>query len=341
MWTSSVRQTALTVGICAASLLGAGTLLAHIGPRHFLPEQKLRQAAAGGDDCFLFLGDSRMAAGFDASALRGALRQHAVDRCVVDLAIGASDVSGAFLATRAYLATGRRPHAAVLGSVADFPLGLAVPLQVNEMVGNNAIHLTWTKSRDVFAEVPNFPTGGIATIDQAFRFLALRATPFGRYQSLFVRRLQDLDARLAGSTATDRNRFGALGDMALLESRLRSGAVERLSDALMSSEERRASPWFHALRELLARAGVPLVVVELPMPSAFRRSVTETAPARSYRAWLAANLNASGGAFVDISNPAWLRDGLFEDELHLGTEGAANLSADIGRALATLHSRSR
>jgi hypothetical protein len=339
MSTSSAGKALVVTGVCVAALLGVAASFSRICPRHFLPEQELTAAVAAGDGCFLFLGDSRMAAGFQPGAMHAALAGLGNDRCLANLAIGATDVSGAFLAARTYLSRGVRPAMVVLGSVADFPLGPAAPLTPEEMVGNNAIHLIWSRADDVFAEVPGFWSGGIVPFDRGFRFLALRATPFGRYQSLFARKLQTFDARLAGATPAERNRFGALDNMVSLEAHLRTGAVDRLAAALRSPNERRVSPWFRALRELVGAAGIPFVVVELPMPSRFRQAVVETEVGRAYRQWLRSDLEAGGGALIDLSHPAWLSDQLFDDGLHLGARGATKLSESLGLQLAALSKR--
>ena len=338
MSTSSAGRALVVASVCVAALLGVAASFSRICPRHFLPEQELTAAVAAGDGCFLFLGDSRMAAGFQPAAMHSALAGQGEDRCLADLAIGATDVSGAFLAARTYLSRGPRPAIVVLGSVADFPLGPAAPLTPEEMVGNNAIHLIWTRPGDVFAEVPGFLSGGIGPFDRGFRFLALRATPFGRYQSLFARRLQTFDARLEGAAPVEGNRFGALDNMISLEARFRAGAVDRLTAALQSPDEGRVSPWFRALRELLAGAGIPFAVVELPMPSPFRHAVVDTEAGRAYRQWLRMALQADGGTLLDLSHPDWLTDELFDDGLHLGARGATQLSAELGRQLAALQS---
>ena len=71
----------------------------------------------------------------------------------------------------------------------------------------------------------------------------------------------------------------------------------------------------------------------LPMPGAYRRSISETARALDYRRSFAASLSARGAAYVDLSRAPWVDDALFADALHLNARGAAHLSRSLGDAL--------
>src|SRR5436190_22382431 len=101
-----MRRLLFSVATAAVGLVAADRLLGWYGQRHFLPEQQMQAALSGGDGCILILGDSRMAAGLNQPVLHQALSQRGADRCIADLAIGATDVSGAFVAARHYLAAG-------------------------------------------------------------------------------------------------------------------------------------------------------------------------------------------------------------------------------------------
>ena len=101
--------------------------------------------------------------------LHQALIPRGADRCIADLAIGATDVSGAFVAARRYLSAGAAVIA-VLGKVED---SLMDPDRdatgPRMMVGNNALHLVWTTPGDVFAEIDGFPFASIAAFDDGLR----------------------------------------------------------------------------------------------------------------------------------------------------------------------------
>jgi len=328
-----MRSLLASVITCAALLAGGAALLGRFGSHHFLPQQQMDDAARAGDGCILFLGDSRMVAAFDADALHQALRRAGGERCHAQLAIGATDIGGAYLAAREYLAHGRVPRAAVIGKVGDSLLvsGRARP---EDMVGNNAIRLIWSRPEDVFADVPGFPTEDIGALDAGLRFVFARATPLGRYQSLISIRAQRLGAWLTGQAPGAQNRFGLLGDMESLEGTLRARAQAELAAAMRDdAPARRYGPWFERLTDLLRQHGVAPIVVELPMREAYRAAVTSTPAALAYQAWLAAELQRMGGELIDLARAPWLDDRLFADGLHVGPTGARLVSAEMGARL--------
>ena len=339
-----MRALATSLLTFAILLVGVQGALGWYGARHHLPQHQMADAWRAGDGCFLFLGDSRMVAAFDARALHRELRRSRNDRCLIQLAIGATDIGGAYLTAREYLSHGQTPLAAVIGKVGDSLLG-SVPTRPEEMIGNNAIHLTWSHADDVFAEVPGFPLSGIDAFDAGFRFIVARATALGRYQSLVSIKVQRLSAALIGEMPGPRNKFGALGDMVSLGDVLRTHARTNLAAAMRGSaqdrEDTRYGRWFGRLLDLLREHGVTPVVVELPMRQAYRQAVTETPEAAAYQRWLAAELARRGGDLIDLAAVDPPGDEVFEDELHLDKAGAALVSAKIGEELGATFARRR
>jgi hypothetical protein len=323
--------------LTALALLGVtDALVGHRIGRHFLPEQKMEAAVAAGPGCILLLGDSRMDAAYSSSALHNALRQRASDRCVGDLSIGGTDVRGAYLAAREYLARGGSPQLVVVGEVADSLLDPDSRLDPQQMAGNNAIHLVWSRSSDIFFEAPGFPLASIDAFDAGFRFLIARATAIGRYQSLFWVRVQGIQDRLVGGRPATLNRFGRIADMDRLEEDLRTSATARLERQMTAPSGPQLGTWFMRLVRLLRDRGVPFAIAELPMRSSYRRAVTETAEALAYRRWVGARIAPLGGTSINLAEPSWIDDSLFADALHLNERGAQKLSADLGDQLAAL-----
>jgi hypothetical protein len=327
-----MRGWGLALGTALVALVAADRLLGRYGSKHFLPEQQMRAAIAGGDGCVLFLGDSRMVSALDKEAFQAALREHSADRCVTDLAIGATDVSGAFIAARTYLASGRTPAITVVGKVEDSLLDPDAT-RPHALVGNNALHLVWSTPGDVFAQVPGFPFASVAAFDDGLRFLLARALSLGRYQSLVSFRVQRWQDGLTGSVLPADNRFGLAGDMAALEHDLRARAKARLALAVKHPGAR--SLWFDPLLDLLETHGSRVVVVELPMPRSYREGVSQSPEALLYRQSFSTALSARGHAYVDLSHPPWLDDSAFMDALHLGRQAAAQLSRDLGSRIGT------
>lgn len=326
LWTSlATAFVLLAVGAAALGRVARG---------HFLPLQQMEQAVASGDGCALFLGDSRMIAAFDARALEAAERGAGREVCHAQLAIGGTDIAGAFVTLREYLARGPAPSVVVVGKVGDSLLGPPAPLTPEEMVGNNAIHLTWTRASDVFAEVPGFPFEDVGALDRGLRFLANRLTPLGRFQSLAALRVQRLTGALVGAGDAASNQFGSIGDMLMLEKGLRIRAPERLAEAVSGPESARLGVWFPRILSLLEPRRIPVLVVELPMRSTYLAHVTRAPATREYQRWLGVELARHGASLLDLSEAPWVADGLFADQLHIGPEGAARVSAAIGSRVA-------
>ena len=152
----------------------------------------------------------------------------------------------------------------------------------------------------------------------------------GRYQSLVSLRVQRLQDALTGADHGSENRFGQFSDMAALERDLRARADARLAVAAGGSGAR--SSWFGRLVDMLQSRGTRVVVLELPMPGAYRRSISETARALDYRR--ARSRPACPPALrTSISRAPWVDDALFADALHLNARGAAHLSRSLGDAL--------
>lgn len=298
--------------------------------RHHLPQQRMSRALAAGDGCVAILGDSRMDAATDAAVFRERLRAAGRDRCVAELSLGAIDVGGITLTAREYLAHGPKPTAVVIGMAGDSLLSGFEPVRTDDMVGNNAIHLTWSHAGDVLSDVPGFPLANVGTFAAGFRFLLARATPLGQYQSLISAKTQAAGIALTGGETSSRNRFGGLGDMTSLEGQLRARAHGRLALAMGAAPAARLGPWFGELVTSLRDRGIQFWVVELPMRSTYRAAVTETPLAKAHQDWLADELPRWGGKLIDLSRAPWVQDRLFVDDLHLGPEGAALVSAELG-----------
>lgn len=325
--------------LTALALLGlTDGLLAHRMGRHFLPEQKMEQAVAAGPGCILLLGDSRMDAAYSPSALHDALHRKASDRCVADLSIGGTDVRGAYFAAREYLSRGGRPQLVVIGEVADSLLDPDSPLDPQEMTGNNAIHLVWSRPSDVFLQVPGFPLASVGAFDMGFRFLVGRATAIGRYQSLFWVRVQGAQDRFAGGHPSSVNRFGQIADMDHLAEEMRARAISHMERLMTAPAGPELGTWFTRLIQLFRERGLPFALVELPMRESYRHAVTETPQALAYQGWLARAISPWGGTSIDLAAPPWIDDSLFADALHLGKPGAKKLSEDLGSRLASLRS---
>jgi hypothetical protein len=331
-----MRALLIAVAVFLLVVGGVNAMLGRVGPSHFLPEQRMRSAVAAERGCTVLFGDSRMEAAFDEAAFHEALRARGADRCVINLATSYTDISSHFLTYREYRRRGGRASMLVIGKVADSLLGREGGFDPKDMVGNNALHLRWSRPGDVFYEQPGFPTSDIGTLDAGLRFLVARASALGHFQSIFWFKVQVIQNALVAPPQAQ-TRWGALSFMRDLQQEFRVGAAKRLAAVMEGPPEQRLSRWFPRMVDILAEDHIPLVLVEVPMPSEFRHVIDGLPAAAAYQRWLAQQLPALGGkALIDLSRQTWLEDGKFEDPLHLAPAGAKLFSRDLADKMADL-----
>jgi len=316
--------------VAAVVVAAADQVLAAMGRRHFLPHQKMRAAIGAGERCIVVLGDSRTEVAIDVRALQTELARNRTEVCTADIALGAVDLTGQMVALRQYLTARPRPRAVILGIAGDTLLRPRRPMTLSEVVGNRAVILIWSRAADVFAHYPRFP---VDDLDSGLRFVATRATAFGRYGSLVWMRVQRWQDTLTGRPPAQ-GPFGRPEDMDGLRRRLEEDVVAQLEG---SSGEWRHHTWLEDQGAELARRGVPLILVELPMPPRFRGVVAASPGARDYRLWLTKWI-AQRGAYVDLSSLPFADDA-FIDGLHLTPDAARTTTRALARELLTLQKR--
>lgn len=325
----------LQLATLALAMFAIDRALAWYAPNHYIPEARMRAALTSGDGCVVFVGDSRMVAGYDAAALARGFASRGTQVCTVNVAIGALKVSGMAVALREYLERGGKPRTIVIGNAADKLLPEEQPLDPATFIGNEAVQLAWSHPSDVRTLYPGFPAANVLAFDQGFRFLAARSTALGTYLSIGWQKVQAAQDRFAGRPKLV-NAFGALEDMDAYGAKLERDARRRLAAAVAGPEAQRLDRSYLLMEQLARDAGAKLVIVELPMPARFRDNVSRAPEARAFRAWLGQRSAASGGAMLDLSDPDWNTPEHFADVLHLNERGAAAFSEQLGRELAGL-----
>jgi hypothetical protein len=291
---------------------------------HFGPNRLLRAAVATGDRCVLTIGDSRMEAGVDPESLIEALDRDGRATCVASLGIGAVGLEGQSLALRRYLSAPRHPLVVVLG------VGLLLPgdsVDPSQMVGNAALELAWSNAADVATFFPGFP---LRDFDPGVRFSIERTNAMQSYASLIWAKVQGVQTWLTSGQdgVGPSNKFGLLDDMNKLAETFARDAGARLE---RWQGDWRESSWFEYVDQTVRQRGAKLVVVHVPMNSAYRRRVNDTQLWGSYSAWLAKDLAKRGDAFVDLS--ASVDDARFGDGVHVDRDGAALFSRALGQAV--------
>jgi hypothetical protein len=325
----------IAVATLGLSLFVCDRLLAWYAPSHFVPEARMQEALARGPDCIVFAGDSRMVAGFDENELRAGLAEHGGTGCVATIAIGALRIQGIAVAIREYQRRGGRPRAIVLGASEATLLRSETPADPGEFIGNEAILLSWSRASDVERLYPGFPWENVRAFDQGLRFHFARSTALGTYLSLAWQKVQAAQDRLTGQVRAT-NAFGAVSDMEASGRQMQAAAGSLLAGALLRPEPERLDPAFHEIEALARAQQAKLVVVELPMPESYRRSVSDTADGRRYQSWVTRHLSERDAAFIERPHPETLRPEHFADFVHLNGAGARQFSRELGRELGTL-----
>ncbi len=323
---SRLRSFVISILTFVVGLIAVDVGFGRYASAHYVPEQRFRLALAEGDGCILAVGDSRMVAGVDSPALERALASTGTDACVATIAIGALKLSGQVIALRRYLEL-RRPKTVVLGVSEGSLLPEAAREDPASMVGNRALELTWSNGEERSAL---YPSWDLSSLDARFRHRTRGATALGSFASFAWLRLQALEDRLVGpGPSSSSNQFGLLSDMRALEKSFQGDALDKL--ARWDGRFPR-SYWLDRARELAGARGARVVVVAVPMPSAYRIAVSETPAGRRYRDWLEQSERAAAGRYVDLS--ATVADADFQDAIHLAPRGAIAFSTALAAALA-------
>jgi hypothetical protein len=336
-----LKGLAVQIAVALAAVGGADVFLGRYGPGHFIPEQKLAAASSAPSPAVVITGDSRMVAATDFGVLREGLDRGGVALPLDDLTLGAVDVTGQSVALRALRARKPSPACVVMGVVGDSLLEPAEVLEPDTLVGNQAVVSVLSKAGDVFEHYPGFP---LRHLDPGLRFSLSRLCALGAYKSLLWMKVRVFQDRVVGRVGAGSavNEFGLVGDMADFAAALRARADDRLRAARNPVRDGwRLNPWFARLRESLRRDGVPLVLVELPMPEAYREGVTLTPAGLALKRWLALLASDSGGVYIDLSDgqALGLTEADFPDRLHMSPTAAKLVSAALAERLAAFLGR--
>jgi hypothetical protein len=322
---SPLRSLAISVLTFVVGLACADFGYGRYASLRYIPEQRFRAAVAEGDGCVLTVGDSRMVAGIDHATLERAFEASGTPVCTASIAIGALKLSGQVIVLRRYLEL-RRPKMVVFGVSEGSLLPDAEREDPSAMVGNRAVELAWSNGEERSALYPSFE---LESLDAQFRHRVRSATALGSFASLAWARLKTMEDGLVRlGPAGPSNQFGLLSDMQALGGSFQREALDKL--ARWDGRFPR-SFWLDRARELARARGARVVVVAVPMPSAYRRAVNETPAARRFHRWLEQRERDAGERYVDLS--AAVSDDQFHDGIHLAAPGAATFSTRLAAAL--------
>jgi hypothetical protein len=332
MWISR-RPLLVPLAVLLTGLVAINVAFAWYGHRHFLPEQKLAAALEQGPGCVVFTGDSRTSALLDTAAVHKALARSGVDACVADLTLGGVGIPGHTALVRRYLAEGGRPRAVVLGFGGAGLLRPLTPPDPGDLAGSGTVSMLWATPADIFATYPDGRS--IREWDQRFRFALAASLPMGVYEARLWEAVQQVQDRFTGKPSGPSNEFGAIADMEAAAAQLTDISSDRLGASRPSSGSinwlAEQDPFFVSLSNELEAARVPLVLVQVPMPSSYRQALASSPVMASYRAYV-----AQAFRFIDLSDGTGLTDADFPDNLHVSRDAASGVSAALGGKLAPL-----
>ncbi|WNG33823.1 SGNH/GDSL hydrolase family protein [Archangium violaceum] len=321
----------LSLAVFAALFVVGERALARYGWGHFHPPKKLTAAREGGKDCVVFTGDSRMEAGYSGPQLREGLTSGGLDTCVGDLSLGGAGMDAQFTMVREYLASGSPPRAVVVGVVAEALMDEKAA-DSSQWVGNLAANLLFSRFADAPLHFPFVTAEAIQVLDRRLRFQLERLSSYGIYRSIIWSKVQAVQDRLVKRAPVARNEFGALEDMKNLGESFTARGQQSLA-TWKATHTFQPNRYFVALMEETSRQGVPLILVELPMPEAYLRELTRSPEGTALRQEMKRILAGRGIHYIDLASPSWFSDRLLSDGVHLNREGAALLSKDMGREL--------
>src|SRR4051812_6754200 len=104
-----MRPLIIAAAVCLLIIGAVDVRLSRLRRAPFLPERRMRKAAASPQGCTVLFGGSRMDAAFDEASFQDGLRARGVHACVLSLATWYTDISSHFLPSREYRRRGGKP----------------------------------------------------------------------------------------------------------------------------------------------------------------------------------------------------------------------------------------
>jgi len=304
------------LGLAATMLLGVNIAIARLS-QNTIPRQHLRALERSHDNEVLFVGNSQMADAIHPEAfVTGWPGSHPLN-----MGIGAT-LPVEHLQVLSASLDKVRPKIVCYGFF-DLQLNSETRSNWQDVIGNRA--LTYYVRPDIGAR--NFD-------DNLWRkavFRLIATAPLLRERSLLWARVNALRADLAalGMPHVKAQRDDPNRRFAQLETQLDVFTLR--SRQVVADEAPMAWPVRDMLQDLCDRQ-IPLYVVEMPIPSAHRRTYYETPAWAEYRAYVRQRIAEKGGYFIEAS--AWVEDSGFADNLHLNKRGAADFSRRLAAFLA-------
>jgi hypothetical protein len=317
------RQLLVQLLVLLAVLAAANGAVAVLS-RQSGARQRLRSIEASPPADVLFLGNSLVDAGVDGGAFESAWP----GRHGLNLGLGASSpVAHVILLKRA----GRHGRArdVVYGFWAT-QLTDPVPDDWSDLAGNRAVAYYVDTEEAIALSAPDSPF-------RAWQMRLLSRVPLLAERQTIWARVERLRRRLGrvGLPPEETNRFGRAADFAALEP---PDPLEFAGQCRQSAED--GVPFsapVQALFRIAGARGARVLLVEMPMPSGYRRRFCDTPGWLLYRRHLRELARKEGGAYLSAVD--WVGDEHFRDVLHLDPTGAALFSKRLAEEMSAMEAK--
>ncbi len=277
-------------------------------------------------DC-LFLGNSLIEAGCNASAFESGWSQSGSAPLAVNLGLGATTPVEHYLILKRALAEPVHIQYVIYGFFDD-QLNAAADGAWEDLIGNRAFSYYFPKDAAMFY-TPNSRLGEwrLEMTDRV-PMLAERSTLWDHVE-LLRRQLDEI-----GMPKQKVNRFGRVGDFNALEAKDVPSFVQRC-DAIVQARKG-FSPPIQAMIDLAHEHGAKFIFVEMPMSPRHRETFYSLPVWTEMRAHLQTLAREQQATYITACD--WVKDGAnFEDTVHLNEQGARAFSAQLGMALSRMN----
>jgi hypothetical protein len=278
----------------------------------------------------LFLGNSLIEAGCDATAFESAWSHGGHGPVAVNLGLGATTPVEHYLILKDVFSRGLHIQYIVYGFFDD-QLNLAPAGNWNDLIGNRAFSYYFPKEAAALYQPDSRLTAYRMEFTEHIPMLAERSSLWDKVE-LLRRQLDQI-----GTPKQKLNRFGRVGDFNALEAKDVPSFVQRC-DAIVRSRKCFSTP-IQAMIDLAHQHGAKFYFVEMPMSPRHRQTFYALPVWSETRAYLQSLAEQQHAAYIVASD--WVQDGTnFEDTVHLNEQGARVFSARLATVMSRLPSKS-
>jgi hypothetical protein len=276
-------------------------------------------------DC-LFLGNSLIEAGCNATAFQASWPQTSASPSAVNLGLGATTPVEHYLILKRALSQPVHVKYIIYGFFDD-QLNAAPDGKWEDLIGNRAFSYYFPRDAAAFYTPHSRIGEWRMELGARIPMVAERSSLWDRVE-LLRRRFEDI-----GMPAQKVNRFGRVGDFNALEAKDVPSFTQRC-EAIVQGQKGFSGP-IQAMIDLAHEHGAKFFFVEMPMSPRHRETFYSLPVWREMRAHLQSLARDRNATYLAASD--WVPDGTdFEDTVHLNEQGARFFSARLATALSQM-----